>query len=124
MLSGKAVIAQCLKRNKYMIFLWHRVKMLNLSLQELRLIARNINTNGYQSMPTDKLLRIANNKKGDRKSLFISKERRNQKKSGYKPTGNGLYKSTKKYLFRSKKEEIKEILYDSIINRDEKIKEI
>ena len=54
--------------------------MLNLSLQQLRLIAKNINTNGYQGMPKDKLLRIANNKKGDRKSLFISKERRNQKK--------------------------------------------
>ena len=54
--------------------------MLSLSLQQLRLIAKNINTNGYQSMPKDKLLRKANNKKGDRKSLFISKERRNQKK--------------------------------------------
>ena len=54
--------------------------MLSLSLQQLRLIAKNINTNGYQRMPKDKLLRIANNKKGDRKSLFISKERRNQKK--------------------------------------------
>ena len=34
--------------------------MLNLSLKELRLIAKNRNINGYKSMPKDKLLRIIN----------------------------------------------------------------
>ena len=29
--------------------------MLNLSLKELRLIAKNININGYEIMPQDKL---------------------------------------------------------------------
>ena len=43
--------------------------MLNLSLKEWRLIAKNRNINGYKSMATDKLLEIINNKK-DRKSLF------------------------------------------------------
>ena len=32
--------------------------MLNLSLEELRLIAKNKNINGYKSMPKDKLLII------------------------------------------------------------------
>ena len=32
--------------------------MLNLSLKELRLIAKNRNINGYKRMPKDKLLRI------------------------------------------------------------------
>ena len=76
--------------------------MLNLSLQELRLIARNINTNGYQSMPTDKLLRIANNKKGDRKSLFISKERRNQKKVVISQLGM-VFTSQQKSIFLDQK---------------------
>ena len=31
--------------------------MLNLSLKELRLIAKNKNINGYKPMPEDKLLR-------------------------------------------------------------------
>ena len=54
--------------------------MLNLSLKELRLIARNRNISCYKSMPRYKLLRIINNK-GDRKSLLKCKKRRNQKKS-------------------------------------------
>ena len=44
-------------------------KMLNLSLKELKLLARNWNINGYESMSKDKLYRIINNKKGDRKRL-------------------------------------------------------
>ena len=44
-------------------------KMLNLSLKELRFIAKNRNINDYESVPKDKLLRIINNKKGDRKRL-------------------------------------------------------
>ena len=43
---------------------------LNLSLKELRLIAKNRNIKGYESMCKDKLLGIINNKKGGRKSLL------------------------------------------------------
>ena len=50
--------------------------MLNLSLKELRLIAKNRNINGYESMSEDKSLRIINNKR-DRKSLLKIKKRRN-----------------------------------------------
>ena len=59
--------------------------MLNLSLKELRLIAKNRNINGYKSMPKDKLLIIINtnnnnnNNKTDRKSLFKSKKEKNKK---------------------------------------------
>ena len=112
--------------------------MENLSLKELRYIAKNRNINGYKSMPKDKLLRIIvknnnndnNDNKGDRKSLFKSK------KGFYKlPTDSlfklkrekikkSLYKPGRKNLFKSKTEEIKEFLHDSIINRNEKIEEI
>ena len=55
-------------------------KMLNLSLKELRLIAKNRNINGYESMPKDKLLTITNNNnKGDRKSLLKSKKEETKK---------------------------------------------
>ena len=49
--------------------------MLNLSLKELRLIAKNRNINGYESMSKDALLRIINNKR-DRKSLLKSKKKK------------------------------------------------
>ena len=65
--------------------------MLNLSLKELRLIAKNININGYKSMPEDKLLGIINNKKRDGKSLFKSKAE-GTKKIIFKPTRNGLFR--------------------------------
>ena len=109
--------------------------MLNLSLRELRLIAKNRNINGYESMSKDKLLRINNNKKGDRKNdLKLKKEE--TRKSISKPTRNSLfklkreeikkslYKSARKNLFKSKIVEIKENFYDPIINRDEMIEEI
>ena len=41
----------------------------------LTLIAKNRKINGYKSMPKDKLLRIINNNKRDRKSLFNSKKK-------------------------------------------------
>ena len=41
--------------------------MLNLTLKELRLIAKNRNINDYESMPKDKR---------DKKSLFNSKKRK------------------------------------------------
>ena len=65
--------------------------MLNLSLKELKLVAKNRNINGYKSMPKYKLLRIINNNKRHRKNLFKSKKEET-KKSSYKPTRNSLFK--------------------------------
>ena len=61
--------------------------MLNLSLKELRIIAKNRNINGYESIPRDKLLRIINNSNNnnnnnnnrDRKSLFKSEKEERKK---------------------------------------------
>ena len=53
--------------------------MLNLSIKKLTLIAKNRNINGYESMPKDILLRIINNKKGDRKSLLNQKKKKTKK---------------------------------------------
>ena len=53
--------------------------MLNLSIKKLILIAKNKNINGYESMPKDILLRIINNKKGDRKSLLNQKKKKTKK---------------------------------------------
>ena len=41
------------------------MKMLSLSLKELRLIAKTRNINGYESMPKDELLKIINNNNND-----------------------------------------------------------
>ena len=91
--------------------------MQNLSLKELRHITKNRNTNSYKSISKDKLLIIIiiinnnnNNNKEDRKIIFKSKK--------------GLYKPARKNLIKAKIEEVKEILLDAIINRDEKIEEI
>ena len=54
-------------------------KMLNLSLKELKLLARNRKINGYESMSKDKLYRIIDNKKGDRKTLLKSKKEKAKK---------------------------------------------
>ena len=67
-----------LNGNKY-IFFGFMYKMLNLSLEELRLIAkkkRNIIDN--KSIPKGKLLRIINNKKTDRKCFINPKEQPKQ----------------------------------------------
>ena len=49
--------------------------MLHLSLRELRLITKNRNINGYESMPKDGLLIIIiSNNKSDRKSFFEEKK--------------------------------------------------
>ena len=45
----------------------------------MRLIAEYRNIDGYKSMPKDKLLRILNDNKGDRKSLFKSKKGKQKK---------------------------------------------
>ena len=87
--------------------------MLNLPLKEFILVAKNRNINGYKSMPKDKLLRIINDIKRDRRSLFKSKKE-DTKKILYKPTRNNLFKlkrekikkginkPAKKNLFKSK----------------------
>ena len=49
-----------LKANNYEFFFLHSIKMLNISLKELILIAKNRNLNGYESMLEDKLLGIIN----------------------------------------------------------------
>ena len=70
--------------------------MENLSLKELRLIAKNRNIKGYKIMLEDKLLGITNNNnnnnnkdnnKGDRKSLFKS-EKEEIRKIIYDPKNN------------------------------------
>ena len=48
------------------------IKMQNLSLNELKLIAKNRNISGYKSIVKDKLLGIIDKNKRDRKSLFKS----------------------------------------------------
>ena len=45
-------------------------EMLNLSIKNLRLIAKDRNINYPESMRKDKLLRIISNDKRDKKSLF------------------------------------------------------
>ena len=80
--------------------------MQNLSLKELILIAKNRDINGYESMPKDKLLRIINNNKRDRKSLLKSKKEET-KKSLYRPTKNSRFKlkreKNKKRLYKPAK---------------------
>ena len=46
--------------------------MQDLSLSELKLIAKNRNISGYKSIVKDKLLGIIDKNKRDRKSLFKS----------------------------------------------------
>ena len=46
--------------------------MQDLSLNELKLIAKNRNISGYKSIVKDKLLGIIDKNKRDRKSLFKS----------------------------------------------------
>ena len=81
--------------------------MENLSLKELRLIAKNRNINGCKCMPKDELLGIINhnnnnnNNKGGRKSLF---------KTEKEETRKSLYKSTTNSLFKLKREKIEKNL--------------
>ena len=69
-------------------------------------------------MPKNELINAINTSepvKNNRKNIFKSK-RKEIKKS--------LMKLSKKKILKSKIKEIKEILYDPILNRDEKIEEI
>ena len=50
--------------------------MPNLSLKELRLIAKKRNIIDNKSVPKGKLLRIINNKKTDRKCLINQKKKK------------------------------------------------
>ena len=80
--------------------------MLNLSLKELRLIAKNRNINGSKSMPKDKLLGIINNITRETERAFLNKKEKT-KRSLYKPTRNkkiekSLNKLADNYLFKSK----------------------
>ena len=54
---------QCTAKRKqiYKFFFCASIKMQNVSLKELRLIAKNRNINGLKSIPKDKLLRKINN---------------------------------------------------------------
>ena len=65
------------KTKNYNFF--YSIKILNLSLKKLKLIAKNRNTNGCESMPKEKLLRIIDNNKNDRKSLFKLKNEETKK---------------------------------------------
>ena len=92
--------------------------MLNLLKSELRLIAKKGRISGYKSMSKNELIDSINTSepaKNNRKNVFISK-RKEIKKS--------LMKPSKKKILKSKIKEIKEILYDSILDRDEEIEEI
>ena len=76
--------------------------MLNLSLKELRLIAKNRNINGYKSMHKDKLFRIiSENNKKDRKSLFKSKKEETKEIIQYKPTRISPFKLERKKVKKS-----------------------
>ena len=63
-----------LKTNKYIknFSFCPGIKMQDLSLNELKLIAKNRNISGYKSIVKDKLLGIIDKNKRDRKSLFKS----------------------------------------------------
>ena len=69
-------------------------------------------------MPKNELINAINTPepvKNNRKNIFKSKR---------KEIKNSLMKLSKKKILKSKIKEFKEILYDPILNRDEKIEEI
>ena len=77
------------------------MNILNLSLNELKLVAKNRNINDYKSRLKDKLLKTTDNNKRDRESLFKSKK---------EETTKSLYQPTRKSLFKLKRGKIKKIL--------------
>ena len=92
--------------------------MLNLLKSELRLIAKKGRISGYKGMTKNELIDSINTSepaKNNRKNIFISKR---------KEIIKSLLKPSKKKILESKIKEIKEILYDSILDRDEEIEEI
>ena len=117
---------------------------------ELRLIARKRGVKGYNNMPKDELIDAINllkpakdNKKnilkpkreGIKKKNTFKLKREEVKKSLTKPLKKNIFKPKRKEIkkslmkpskktLKSKMKEIKEILYDTILDRDEKIQEI
>ena len=92
--------------------------MLNLLKSELRLIAKKRSISGYKSMSKSELINAINTSepaKNNRENIFKSK-RKEIKKS--------LMKPPRKKILKSKIKEIKDILYDQILDRNEKIEEI
>ena len=85
--------------------------MLNLLKSELRSITKKRSINDYKSISKNGLINAINNKQ----IMFKSKRKEIQK---------SLMKPSKKKILKSKMKEIKEILYDPILDRDEKIEEI
>ena len=82
--SKKVAIVQCLKPTniKKIILFCPSINIQNLSLKELRLIAKNKNINGYKRMSKDKLLRIINNNNNNNNNN--NKGDRNRNINGYK----------------------------------------
>ena len=92
--------------------------MLNLVKSELRLIAEQTSISGYKSMSRNELINAINTSepaKNNRKNIFKSKR---------KEIKRSLMKPTKKKILKSKIKEIKGVLYDPILDRDEKIEEV
>ena len=108
--------------------------MLNPSLKELGLTAKNRNIKGYESMSKEKLLRIIINNKRDKRALLNQKKKKpekafvsqkqivflNLKVKKLKKVST----SQQKNLPKSKIKKIKKILYDSKINGNIKIEDI
>ena len=69
--------------------------MLNLLKSELRLIAKNRSISGYKSMSKNELINVINTSKptkNNKKNIFKSKRKKDQKKS-MKPSKNKILKS-------------------------------
>ena len=104
--------------------------MLNLSKIELRFIAKKRSVSGYKNMSKDELIdaiNISKPAKNNKKNIFKPKEKMKKKntfKQKRKEVKKSLMTPSKKKTLKSKMKEIKEILYDPILDRDEKIEEI
>ena len=83
---------------------------------ELRLTAKKRNISGYKSMSKDELIDAINISESTKNNKNIFKLKRKKIKKS-------LVKPSKKKIFQSRTKEIKEILYDPILDRDEKIEE-
>ena len=84
---------------------------------ELRLTAKKRNISGYKSMSKNELINainISESTKNNKNNIFKLKRKKIKK---------SLVKPSKKKIFKSRTKEFKEILYDPILDRDEKIEE-
>ena len=92
--------------------------MLNLLKSELRSTAKKRSISGYKSMSKNELINainISKPTKNNKKNIFKSKRKKIKK---------SLMKPSKKKILKSIIKESKEILYDQMLDRDEKIEEI